>query len=90
MTQNRPSQTLMQQVLNGTKITHTNPSALYSFANSCKAILTLSDSSSEMLIVLQQQTTFDTIIDRLDHSLGMEWHKYRRGELRYYQYVPFG
>ena len=89
VTQSRPAQTLMQQVLQGPKITHHNPDGVFSFANSCKAIVTLKESSPEMLIALQQQTSFDTIINRLDDPLRLEWHRYRRNELENYQSVPF-
>ena len=79
----------MQQVLHGPTITHNNPDVLFSFSQNFNAIVTLKDSSPGMLLVLQEQTNFDVVTNRLDGVLNIKWNRHRIDYLTNYGTVEF-
>ena len=65
-TKQRPSQHLLQNLLQGPVITSSEPDKLFSFVRSCKMATELMQCNRGLLSSLEEQTTQDTIIRRLE------------------------
>ena len=84
-----PAQRLLNDCLNGPVISASEPSKLFAFAQNCETALDLKEFNSGSLLLLEEETTQDTITNRLDRDLNIKWHDYRRTSLHRYSTVPF-
>ena len=88
-TKQRPSQHLLQILLRGPIISCDDPDSLFAFARNCQTAVELQQHNPGLLASLEEQTTQDTIVRRLEQRLYVEWHKHRREQFQADTHVPF-
>ena len=76
-TSKQPSQEILNTILTGPPITSEDPSSLTEFSQACAAALRLKESGSLALSPLDNQTTQESVFDRLSLELNRKWYKYR-------------
>ena len=76
-TSQQPSQEILNTILTGPPITLDDSSSLTEFSQACAAALCLKESGSLALSPLDNQTTQESIFDRLSLDLNRKWFKYR-------------
>ena len=88
-TKQRPSQYLLQNLLQGPIISSSEPNNLFAFARSCKTATELHRSSQGLLASLEEETTQETIARRLDQNLYVDWQRFRRKRFGRAPNIPF-
>lgn len=88
-TKKSPSQTLIGQITHEPEVGPNDPDALFTIARNCKTVMNLGISSPSITNSLNQQTTFDLIINRLETPIDVDWIKYRRSYIPAQDTTPF-
>ena len=88
-TKHRPSQRLLQNLRQGPTISSSDPHNLYAFARSCQTATELRQRNRALLTSIEEQTTQENIIRRLEQKLFVEWHTFRREHFEDELTVPF-
>ena len=89
LTQKRPVQQLVQDILKGPIITPEDPDAIFIFAQRCINATNLWESFPKVFASLEEESNFNSIIGRLHHNIAMDWHQYRRRQFADHSVVPF-
>ena len=76
-TNDRPSKQLLKELQQGPAVSITDASKLYMFAQSCGNIADFYQSNPTSLSILNEESTQNLIIKRLDQDLSIEWFKYK-------------
>ena len=87
-TDQKPSQQILSGLVNGPTIRVKDAAGLATFAQDCKSALCLADSIG-LLPSLNEPTTMDSIINRLDTELFYKWCEYKADRLDSVGNVPF-
>ena len=87
-TDQKPSQQILSGLVNGPTIRVKDATGLATFAQDCKSALCLADSIG-LLPSLNEPTTMDSIINRLDTELFYKWCEYKADRLDSVGNVPF-
>ena len=87
-TDQKPSQQILSGLVNGPTIRVKDAAGLATFAQDCKSALCLADAIG-LLPSLNEPTTMDSIINRLDSELFYKWCEYKADRLDSVGNVPF-
>ena len=77
-TEDRPSHQLLKELQQGTTISSSDASKLFTFAQRCNNIANLQQTHPATLNTLNDQATQDLIIERLDVDLNSKWFEHCR------------
>ena len=81
LTQKRPVQQLVQDILKGPIITPEDPDAIFIFAQRCINATNLWEPFPKVFASLEEESNFNSIIGRLHHNIAMDWHNMDEGNL---------
>ena len=80
-TEHSPSQILLKDLTQGDALTQTNTQSLFAFSQNCESVLDLRQRIPHFLPELDEKTTLDVLIQRLDPYLHNKWLEHRVSNL---------
>ena len=80
-TEHSPSQRLMKELTQGGILTQTNTQSLFAFSQNCQSVIHLRQRNPSFLSELNEKTTLDLLIQRLNPHLFTKWQEYRVSHL---------
>ena len=75
-TKQSPSQQLVSKLTKGPKIHFNDTSSLYDLAMHCQSAVAIRSRPSNSLIILDDPSTLDFVVNRLDEQLYAQWLLY--------------
>ena len=87
-TDHSPSQHLMSAILTGPIIKWTDTNALFNLSIQCQSALDIRHSNPTTLNALDDQSTIDALVNRLDDHLRTQWMQHRRLTKPTFQFFP--
>ena len=85
----RPAQQLLADLMQGKAVSSDHPNELFLFAQDCGMAVKLQTQHPEAMIILEDQSCQDAIINRLDPRLSEKWYEHREEKGGLYAQLQF-